>query len=313
MALLAALALLMGLDGCKQMIFFSFPPHTSHKLQPLDRGVFAPLKKLQADEMEAWMKRNPGKVMTIHDIAGIVGTILPRAATPNNIMSGFRVSGIVPFDRNIFTEFDFSPSNVSNRPEPAPLQLAPIVGMRENAPKDDQHDILEDLFENHSLEDIVVNPALANNEEIEALPAGSEVITVVAFEPELVAPLPVAPPRKQTAARGRPRRKCAVLTETPVRDAIAAEKKKMTKKPVGKGAPLKNQNGKKKTNCASKSTRIPRGKENDCFCIGCQENYNSNVNGEVWIMCNSCKKWAHEKCMEEAGVDTENLICPNCE
>jgi len=63
-----------------------------------------------------------------------------------------------------------------------------------------------------------------------------------------------------------------VLTETPVLDAIAAEKKKITKKPAGQGSPLKNQNGNKKTSRASKSTRIPKGKENDCFCIGWQEN-----------------------------------------
>ena len=27
------------------IIMLTFPPHTSHKLQPLDRGVFRPLKK----------------------------------------------------------------------------------------------------------------------------------------------------------------------------------------------------------------------------------------------------------------------------
>lgn len=106
------------IDFCKEkgVVLLSLPPPTSHKLQPLDRSVFGPLKKYLADAMEAWMKSNPGKTMTIYDVAELAGKALPKASTPSNIMSGFRVSGIFPFNRNVFEDWEFAPSNVTDRP-----------------------------------------------------------------------------------------------------------------------------------------------------------------------------------------------------
>ena len=38
---------------------------------------------------------------------------LPDAVSPRNTVSGFKVSGIWPFDRNIFREDEFAPSIVT--------------------------------------------------------------------------------------------------------------------------------------------------------------------------------------------------------
>lgn len=65
------------------------------------------------------MKSNPGKVMTIYDIPGIVSSSLPKALNPGNILGGFRVSGIVPFNRNIFDEDDFAAASLTDRPLPS--------------------------------------------------------------------------------------------------------------------------------------------------------------------------------------------------
>lgn len=43
---------------------------------------------------------------------------MPLALTPKNIQAGFRCIGIYPFNRDIFTELDFSPSFFTNRPMP---------------------------------------------------------------------------------------------------------------------------------------------------------------------------------------------------
>lgn len=56
--------------------------------------------------------------MTIYDIPGIVSIALPLAATQNNITAGVRVSGISPFDRNIFPDSEFLPPYVTDRPNP---------------------------------------------------------------------------------------------------------------------------------------------------------------------------------------------------
>ncbi|XP_049766151.1 uncharacterized protein LOC126095391 [Schistocerca cancellata] len=98
------------------VVLLSFPPHTSHKLQPLDRAVFGPFKKYINSASDAWMKNNAGSTMTIYDIPFIVKLSLLSAATPRNIKAGFQVNGIWPFNRDIFTDDEFLPSAVTDRP-----------------------------------------------------------------------------------------------------------------------------------------------------------------------------------------------------
>jgi hypothetical protein len=112
------------------VVMLSFPPHCSHKLQPLDRSVYGPLKKYISESQDGWLRSNPGKTMTIYDLPQVVADALPRAATPTNIVNGFKVSGIMPFNDNIFQDCDFAPSFVTDRPmeperQPAATQTAP--------------------------------------------------------------------------------------------------------------------------------------------------------------------------------------------
>lgn len=72
------------------------------------------------------MRDNPAKSMTINDIAGLVGKSFPLATTTCNIMSGFRVSGLVPFNRFIFeNDYDFAPSFLTDRPAPTLDNIQP--------------------------------------------------------------------------------------------------------------------------------------------------------------------------------------------
>ena len=50
-----------------------------------------------------------------------IGCWIIKATTPLNIKSGFRATGIEPFDENVFTEEDFLPSSVTDRPQVNPL------------------------------------------------------------------------------------------------------------------------------------------------------------------------------------------------
>ena len=98
------------------IIMLSFPPHCSHKLQPLDRTVFGPFKKYVSMSQDNWMRNNPGKTMTIYDLPGIARESWPKAAQPSSITKGFEVSGVFPFNNEIFTDVEFAPSTVTDRP-----------------------------------------------------------------------------------------------------------------------------------------------------------------------------------------------------
>lgn len=96
-----------------EVVMLSFPPHFSHKLQPVDQSEYGPFKKYLSSAQGTWMRKNPGKSMTIYNILQLVSEARTKALAPTTITNGFKVSGIVPFNREIFTEEDFLPSTVT--------------------------------------------------------------------------------------------------------------------------------------------------------------------------------------------------------
>ena len=100
------------------IVMLSFPPHCSHKLQPLDLSVFGPFKRHLASFQDSWMRNNPGKTMSIYDLPCSIKECWPKASTPLNILHGFNVSGVFPFNRSVFNDDEFAPSYVTDRPAP---------------------------------------------------------------------------------------------------------------------------------------------------------------------------------------------------
>ena len=109
----------------------SFPPHCSHRLQPLDRSVhvYGPMKKYINSASDSWILNNPVKTMTIYDIPGILSLAFPRAATPSNIMAGFKVAGKSPFDRDIFQEADYASAFTTDHPMALSVSPTKAVGL----------------------------------------------------------------------------------------------------------------------------------------------------------------------------------------
>ncbi|XP_014775337.1 uncharacterized protein LOC106872759 [Octopus bimaculoides] len=108
------------IDFCRDngIVLLSFPPHCSHKLQPLDRNVYGPLKKYVNRACDGWMKSHPGKTMTLFDIPAILTEALPHACTPFNIQKRFQISSIWPFNRDVFGNDEFLPSYITDHPAP---------------------------------------------------------------------------------------------------------------------------------------------------------------------------------------------------
>ncbi|XP_043461002.1 uncharacterized protein LOC122497779 isoform X2 [Leptopilina heterotoma] len=173
-----------NLDFCKEngIVVLSFPPHTTNKLQPLDRSVFGPIKRYFHAACDTWMRlpQNARKTITIYDIPRIAAKPIESGASVSNIKSGFAVSGIWPLNENVFTDIDFLPSDITDR---------------ENT----------------------VNRASTSADsdtEQERMSAVSDVNETVDLDKTLeeIHPYPKAAPRKQTK-RGR-KRKSAILTDS---------------------------------------------------------------------------------------------------
>ncbi|XP_028172047.1 uncharacterized protein LOC114361250 [Ostrinia furnacalis] len=279
------------LDYCKNngIVLLSFPPHCSHKLQPLDRSAYGPLKKAVNSTCDAWMRSHPGKTMSIYDIPGIVASAMPLAMTSSNIQAGFRKTGIYPYNRNLFTEIDYAPAFVTDRPYPENTNerterpnpentIEPaVVPIFNEYPSEDEtpplspslltkelQSSLQTTVEQQALHESPVpiiqqtprtRGSIAIYQEISPRPSTSAQAAIdhSAFTPEVVRPFPKAPPRK--CNKGRKTRKSTIYTDTPEKEEIRKEheaKLKRTKAKLIK----KSLDGRKGKTTMSKGKRI---------------------------------------------------------
>ena len=81
------------------VIVFYLPPNTTHLLQPLDKSCFSALKVHWNEECQRYMSNNPGKVVTRFQFSRIFSQAWYKAMTINNIIAGFRCTGIFPLNR----------------------------------------------------------------------------------------------------------------------------------------------------------------------------------------------------------------------
>ena len=89
------------------------PPHCSHKMQPLDRVFFGPLKSRYSAEIDRWMLNHPGKRVTLYEIGELFGRAYETTASMQKCVSGFKCTGIFPFNPDIFSDEAFASSNVT--------------------------------------------------------------------------------------------------------------------------------------------------------------------------------------------------------
>ena len=76
----------VGLD------LLTLPSHTSHRLQPLDVGVFSPFKRYFKRYRDVWSVSNKEKGASKHTLAMWVSKALERALTTKNITAAFRTT-----------------------------------------------------------------------------------------------------------------------------------------------------------------------------------------------------------------------------
>ncbi|KAF2006458.1 DDE-domain-containing protein [Amniculicola lignicola CBS 123094] len=79
------------------IILCRLPSHTSHKLQPCDVAVFAPLKTAYREQVER-LERGGVNTLGKEHFTSLYSPARERAFTPKNIKAGFAASGLFPFN-----------------------------------------------------------------------------------------------------------------------------------------------------------------------------------------------------------------------
>ncbi|XP_011860377.1 PREDICTED: tigger transposable element-derived protein 6-like, partial [Vollenhovia emeryi] len=89
------------------IVMLSFPAHTTHRLQPLDRSFFKSLKSCYNEAASSWLRSNPGSVIKQANVAELLGKAYPRSVRMDIALNGFKATGLWPCDRNVIKEEDF--------------------------------------------------------------------------------------------------------------------------------------------------------------------------------------------------------------
>jgi len=85
----------------------SLPPHTTHRLQPLDVAFFKPLQQYYDQAATSWLKSHEGRGITAAQVSRLFGEAYGKAATVSNATSGFAKCGIYPLNLNQFDDSEF--------------------------------------------------------------------------------------------------------------------------------------------------------------------------------------------------------------
>ena len=83
----------------EKVILCALPPHTTHLLQPLDKGCFSPLKVTWREICHQFCASNPGRTVSRHDFCKLFSKAWYKAFDMQNIINSFKATGICPFNR----------------------------------------------------------------------------------------------------------------------------------------------------------------------------------------------------------------------
>lgn len=323
------------------VVLLCFPPHSTHRLQPLDVAFMKPLSVYFEDEVRRWLRTNPGRVATLHQLSTLFSAAFIRAATMPTAINGFRKTGIWPVNASVFSDADFLPSAATEVEDESAVdcQAEPsnnISDVRKGNSNNNSCTAIEQHRSDNNTSPIFLTSKatipvgektpekIETNSAIEPQPSTSRMndSSFPLSSPTAIIPIPQT---RQTVKRVRRKKgKTVILTSTPYKDELEESveaKNKKTLRQIAVKRKIEDPGGSKKTKKGNKkkskliakddSSDSEVSHDSDAECLYCGDLY--SISSEGWIACSMCLRWAHNSC---AGVDDEDseatLICEFC-
>lgn len=287
----------------------SLPPHVSHKMQPLDLTIFSSLKMAYNKECELYMVNHPGKRISQYEVVELFTKAYNNIASISKAVSGFKTAGIHPIDPDKFKDsFEYR-----------------VFGQSENS-QTQERDFRETTID-QSLNESVNNASQDQTSSRDAtyIPENDNDLTITINTPPPSTPVPLAEivnvpviPTTRNVSKRVNKKHSQILSSTPIKIQLEEKQKRQSARKAKKEkVPTKKniKTIKKKPLLKGKEVRNLKkaleGDENEeeYYCIMCNEKYESPPT-EDWIMCATCKLWAHEQCTN--GETSTGYVCNMC-
>lgn len=272
------------------LVLLSLPPHTSHKLQPLDRSFFKTLKSAFNVVCTSWLRKHPARRITVDKLGELFSEAYLKSAIVENAVSGFRTTGIHPFNSQIISDTKYlqDPREVAQTERQQATSMEPTAGPS-------------------NAEDPTIH---AVAESPDSFDTASAVITAVSLSEisfEEILPVP-----KIVAKKGKKRgEESQILTSSPYKKSLQESEKKSEQK-GDKGGRKKITAFKKKGKKKQQKGKQIKGNaaSSDYKCLICDGCWLESLPGEEWIQCSKCSAWFHEDCCSSnSATDFKCDLC----
>lgn len=270
-------ASLQAYEFCKfnGIHMLSLPPHTSHRIQPLDVVFYGPLKKAINREIDLHMKTRQYERVTQYDLAAIFKAAYGRVASVEKAEKGFQCTGIYPFNPNVFSEEDFVPCEdatnaVQSAPGPGPSGFSPLADSNVSSP-------------------------------------GTPVAEI--------SPIPIMKKCQPTARKGTslvltasPMKTSLVEKELKRKNKAGANTKKAKNRKLPQRRVFSSSSSETSEDIVLDDDGLADAESSDDeICIVCGD---FGKGRETWFRCTGCGKWPHKEC---SGLNKpDNYICDFC-
>lgn len=261
------------------ILLFCFPPHCTHRVQPLDVSFFGPLTTYYNQAIRIWMLQNEKRVVSHFQVGEIFSQAYAKAATVGNATSGFKKTGIYPLDPHVFPEWMFAPSKTTDITIGTSDSDAPI---KHSQPSPETSSVKENEAEQAS-----TSTAGQSNPK-------SDLTKLI----QELSPIPMVT-NQQKRKRINKSTHGAINTTPNLEEAreIHRQKREVEERKAAKKA-KRNLAIDEKPENADPFSQSNDSDDSDAACIYCNGLYSESRKTDFWIRCQSCKLWAHTECAD---------------
>ena len=274
---------------------FCLPSNTTHELQPMDKSVFKAFESYWDEEVMKYLRTHPDRRITKSLFGKLFTPAWNKCMSIGNITSGFRATGIYPFNPNAIPDTAFLPSTLTeidsasfntclteSGPSPASVTQPSPSTVSVNQPE---------INLNASFNDLMPSPAKKKNMAMVGRKKSFNYVAKALTKEDFQSST-----SKAVNNKNKGKGKANVSKDLKKDYSQSCTSKAVNKKNKGKGKPSAKK---------SKSVSVD---VNDWFCLLCQQK-----SVESMRQCCKCKVWYHEGCMGYDSEDEEELVCPFCE